>query len=118
MRATIQQLPVQTPPHQPAKQPWWHVTISANDYKSRAIYDAAKFTLYILITAFGGRKLFQTSHAKVPYVALTALGVFLMFRILWPRRRKGEPSKTLIFAVLQQDCETLLSRYKALMFDH
>jgi hypothetical protein len=120
MRANVQPLPVQSSndPQPPIKKPWWHVNISANDFKSKAVYDTVKFTLYTLITAFGGSKLFQTSLAKVPYAALTALGVFLIVRMLWPPKRKGEPSKTLVFSVLQQDCEALLNRYKPLMFDH
>ena len=119
MRATVQPLPVQpSNDSHPPKKSWWHVNISANDFKSKAIYDALKFTLYTLVTAFGGTQLFQASLTKVPYIALTALGLFLIARMLWPRDRKGEPSKTIVYALLQQDCAALLNRYKPLMFDH
>ncbi len=31
---------------------------------------------------------------------------------------KGEPSETIVYRLLQQDCAALLNRYKPLMFDH
>jgi hypothetical protein len=118
MRSAIRQFPSQVPPEPPAKEAWWHVKISAADFKSKAVYDTGKFLVVVLFTALTGSKVIEAPPAKAAYAALTALGIFLMVRMFWPQKRKGEPSKTLIFTVLQQDCQAILTRYKKLMFDN
>ena len=119
MRSAIRQFPSLTLlPEPPAKGSWWHVNISANDFKSKAVYDAGRFLLVGLFTAFTGGKVIEAPPAKAAYAALTALGVFLMVRMFSPQKRNGEPSKTLIFSVLQQDCQVMLASYKKMMFDN
>jgi hypothetical protein len=117
MRAAVQQIPVQTPTPPPAKKVWWH--ISPQDLKSKVVYDLLKVGGGALITAAGGTQLLHQSLAKAPYIALMAIGFFLVVQAFLPsKRRKGQVSQQAAIGFLRADCALLLERYKELMFNH
>ena len=117
MRGAVQQIPVQTPaPTSPEKKAWW--PLGLRDLKSKAAYDLLKVGVGSLIAAIGGTQLLSWSVAKAPYIALIAIGIFLVGRVFVPSRRRGEVSEALAIAFLRADCELMLGRYKELMFDH
>ena len=127
MGATVQPLPIrpggnQPPSNQPAKSAWYHVNLA--DYRSRAIYDVLKQAFLVacgsVIASFGSAQVFEQSRTKASYAAMTLFGVYVIAKPFLPRTtaRTGKLSARGGLGFLRADCESIVSRYKELMFDH